>query len=104
MMMLGLRKQVKREAELEQRKHVQDRAEIEKRKEAAVELEKSAHAAATGLDATLFLPEKNMPEVAVLAATTVVNAAEVEIVAEAETAADELAAVVVAAAADWHIE
>ena len=99
MMMLGLRRQKQREAELEQRKHVQDRAAIEKRKEAAVELEKSAHAAATGLDATPLLPEKNMPEVAVLAATTVVNAAEVG------TAADELAAAaVVVAAADWHIE
>ena len=106
MMMLGLRKQVKREAELEQRKHVQDGAALEERREAAVELERSAHAAATGLGATPLLPEKNTPEVAVLAATTVVNAAEVEIVAEVETAADELAAVVVvvAAAADWHIE
>ena len=77
MMMLGLRKQVKREAELEQRKHVQDGAALEERREAAVELERSAHAAATGLGATPLLPEKNTPEVAVLAATTVVNAAEV---------------------------
>ena len=96
-MMLGLRRQKQREAELEQRKHVQDRAAIEKRKEAAVELEKSAHAAATGLDATPRLPEKNMPEVAVLAATTVVNAAEVG------TAADDLAVAAAVAAADWHI-
>ena len=102
MMMLGLRRQKQREAELEQRKHVQDRAEIEERKEAAVELEKSAHAAATGLDATLFLPEKNMPEVAVLAATTVVNAAEVGTAAVVGIAADDLAAAVVVAA-DWHI-
>ena len=53
-----------------------------------------------GLGATPLLPEKNTPEVAVLAATTVVNAAEVG------TAADDLAAAVVAvaAAADWHIE
>jgi len=97
MMMLGLRRQKQREAELEQRKHVQDRAALEERREAAVELEKSAHAAATGLDATPRLPEKNTPEVAVLAATTVVNAAEVG------TAADELAAAAVVAAADWHI-
>ena len=50
MMMLGLRKQKqkRREVELEQRKHVQDRAALEERREAAVELEKSAHAAATG--------------------------------------------------------
>ena len=102
MMMLGLRKQVKREAELEQRKHVQDRIAIEKRKEAAVELEKSAHAAATGLGATPLLPEKNTPEVAVLAATTVVNAAEVGTAAVVGIAADDLAAAVVAAA-DWHI-
>ena len=49
-MMLGLRKQKqkRREVELEQRKHVQDRAALEERREAAVELEKSAHAAATG--------------------------------------------------------
>ena len=96
MMMLGLRKQVKREAELEQRKHVQDGAALEERREAAVELERSAHAAATGLGATPLLPEKNTPEVAVLAATTVVNAAVVGI------AADDLVAAVVAAA-DWHI-
>ena len=100
-MTLGLRRQKQREAELEQRKHVQDRAAIEKRKEAVVELEKSAHAVATGLDATPRLPEKNMPEVAVLAATTVVNAAEVGTVAVVGIAADDLAATV--AAADWHI-
>ena len=100
-MMLGLRRQKQREAELEQRKHVQDGAALEERREAAVELERSAHAVATGLGATPLLPEKNTPEVAVLAATTVVNAAEVG------TAADDLAAAVVAvvaAAADWHIE
>ena len=111
MMMLGLRRQKQREAELEQRKHVQDRVAIERRKEAAVELEKSAHADATGLGATPLLPEKNTPEVAVLAATTVVNAAEIGIAvaevgtaaAEVGTAADELAAAAVVAAADWHI-
>ena len=103
MMMLGLRKQVKREAELEQRKHVQDGAALEERREAAVELERSAHAAATGLGATPLLPEKNTPEVAVLAATTVVNAAEVGTAAVVGIAADDLAAAVIAAA-DWHIE
>ena len=77
---------------------------LEERREAAAELEKFAHAAATGLGATPLLPEKNTPEVAVLAATTVVNAAEVEIVAEVEIAADELAAAAAVAAADWHIE
>ena len=103
MMMLGLRKQVKREAELEQRKHLQDWAALEERREAAVELERSAHAAATGLGATPLLPEKNTPEVAVLAATTVVNAAEVGTAAEVGIVADDLAAAA-AAAADWHIE
>jgi len=102
MMMLELRKQVKREAELEQRKHVQDGAALEERREAAVELERSAHAAATGLGATPLLPEKNTPEVAVLAATTVVNAAEVGNAAVVGIAADDLAAAVVVAA-DWHI-
>ena len=52
MMTLGLRRQKQREAELEQRKHVQDSVAIERRKEAAVELERSAHAAATGLAGT----------------------------------------------------
>ena len=110
MMMLGLRKQKQREAELEQRKHVQDRAAIEKRKEAAVELEKSAHAAAAGPGATQFQPEKNTPEVDVLAATIVVDAEVGIAVAEVGTAAAEvgtvagdLAAAVAAAAADWHI-
>jgi hypothetical protein len=104
MMMLGLRRQKQREAELEQRKHVQDRAAIEKRKEAAVELEKSAHAAAAGPGATQFQPAKNTPEVDILAATNAVNAAEVGIaVTEVGTAADELAAAAVVAAADWHI-
>ena len=43
-----------------------------------------------------------MPEVAVLAATTVVNAAEVGTAAVVGIAADDLAAAVIAAA-DWHI-
>ena len=101
MMMLGLKKQKKKEAELEQRKHLQDRAALEERREAAVELERSARAAATGLGATLLLLEKNTPEVAVLAATTVVNAAEVGTAAVVGIAVDDLAAAAVAA--DWHI-
>ena len=76
---------------------------LEERREAAVELEKFAHAAATGLGATPLLPEKNTLEVAVLAATTGVTVAEVGSVAEVGIAADDLAAAAVVAA-DWHIE
>ena len=111
MMMLGLRRQKQREAELEQRKHVQDTAAVVGRREAVVEHKRSAHAAAAGPGATQFQPEKNTPEVDVLAATIVVDAAEVGIAvaevgtaaAEVGTAADELAAAAVVAAADWHI-
>ena len=89
------RRRMEQRAVLEQRRHTRDEAALEGRREAVVVPGRFAHAVAVDLDATPLRPAKNKPVVDVLAATIAENAAEME------RTADEMAAVVAAAAGCW---
>ena len=98
LMKIVQRKQhMEQKAAIEQRMHAWDEAALEGRRHAAPVPGKFDRAVAVDLDATPLRPGKNKLVADVLAATIAENAAEME------RTADELAAVVAAAAAaDWH--
>ena len=82
---------------VQRKQHMEQKAALEGRREAVVVPGKFARAVAVDLDATPLRPGKNKLVADVLAATIAENAAEME------RTADEMAAVVAAAAAaDWH--